>query len=207
MKKVIVLSSGGLDSTTVIYDLISNKYKVKPIFFDYGQHCVKTEWERLNDVLPKQSDEPEYINISDLFRGSKSRLITEANLWKDDIKDDDLYVPYRTLLFLSAASARAQTLNITEVFAGFINSNHAKEIDCSCEFLNSIDNLTENIGPVRIKLPFRHMSKSDVARKAIELEVPIGKTFSCQAMSKFPCGACPNCVERLAALRETGLLT
>jgi len=34
------------------------------------------------------------------------------------------------------------------------------------------------------------------------LDVPIGRTYSCQASSKFPCGACPNCVERLNALSE-----
>ena len=207
MKNAILLASGGLDSTTVAYLMREQGIAIRPLFFDYGQHCVETEWDRVNEVLPKDVPKPERVDISDLFRGSRSRLITEADLWRDEVKDDDLYVPYRTLLFFSAAAARAQTLEILNVFTGYINSNHAKEIDCTAEFMNKLDGLTDAIGPVRFTSPYRHSSKSDVAREALRLGVPIGRTFSCQASSKFPCGACPNCVERLTALRQTGLLS
>lgn len=202
---VLLLASGGLDSTTVAYLLQSEGITFRPIFFDYGQHCVEIEWNRVNEVLPKNKYEPERITISDIFRDSKSRLIKEANLWEDQIKDDDLYIPYRTMLFFAAAAARAQTLNILNVYTGFINSNHAKEIDCTAEFMNKLDGLTENIGPVRFHSPFRYSSKFEVTQKALTLGVPIGRTYSCQASSNFPCGACPNCVERLNALSEAGL--
>ena len=207
MTRTMLLASGGLDSTTVAYKLASEGRPVTPVFFDYGQHCVETEWIRLNEVLPDNVERPERNNISDLFRGSSSRLIEEPNLWKDNVQDDDLYVPYRTMLLFSAAAARAQTLGIFEVYTGFINSNHAKEIDCTAEFLNKLDGLSEAIGPVRFVSPYRYFSKADVAREAISLGVPVGRTYSCQASSVLPCGACPNCVERLAALRQTGLLT
>jgi len=206
MSRTMLLASGGLDSTTVAYRLVSEGKSVVPVFFDYGQHCVETEWNRLNEVLPQGVTLPERHNISDLFRGSTSRLIDEPDLWSDEVQDDDLYVPYRTMLFFAAAAARAQTLGIHEVYTGFINSNHAKEIDCTAAFLNKLDGLTEAIGPVRFVSPYRFSSKADVARDAIGLGVPIGRTYSCQASSKLPCGACPNCVERLAALRQTGLL-
>ena len=148
---------------------------------------------------------PERVDLSDLFRGSASRLIVEADLWNDDVRDDDLYIPYRTLLFYAAAAARAQTVGILDIYTGFINSNHAKEIDCTAEFMNKLDRLTDAIGPVRFTSPFRHSSKTEVVQEAIRLGVPIGRTFSCQASSKLPCGACPNCVERLGALRQTEL--
>ncbi len=206
IKKVVLLASGGLDSTTVAFSLHKDNIDVYPFFFDYGQHCVETEWNRVNEVLPPEMNRPERINLSDLFRGSKSRLIVEADLWADDVQDDDLYVPYRTLLFYAAAAARAQTIDILEVYTGFINSNHAKEIDCTAEFMNQLNGLAEKIGPVRFISPFRYLSKAEVTAQAIHLGVPIGRTFSCQASSKLPCGACPNCVERLGALRQTGLL-
>lgn len=206
-QKVMLLASGGLDSTTVAYGLHSKGTDVRPLFFDYGQHCVKTEWDRVNEVLPKDMKPPERVDLSDLFRESKSRLIVEADLWRDDVRDDDLYIPYRTLLFYAAAAARAQAVGILEVYTGFINSNHAKEIDCTAEFMNKLDGLTDAIGPVRFASPFRYYSKTEVAQEAIRLGVPIGRTFSCQASSKLPCGACPNCVERLVALRQAGLLT
>ena len=204
--RVILLASGGLDSTTVAYGLHANGVRVSPLFFDYGQHCVETEWRRVNEVLPPGMESPERVDISGLFRGSQSRLIREADLWSDEVHDDDLYIPYRTLLFYAAAAAKAQTVGILEVYTGFINSNHAKEIDCTADFMNKLDGLTDSIGPVRFKSPFRYSSKTEVTKEAIRLDVPIGRTFSCQASSKFPCGACPNCVERLNALRETGLL-
>jgi len=206
MKNALLLASGGLDSTTVGYQLVAAGVDVVPTFFDYGQHCVDVEWSRVNEVLPLTMRKPERFNISDIFRGSQSRLISEANLWTEEVKDDDLYIPYRTMLFFAAAAARAQTVGVLDVYTGFINSNHAKEFDCTAAFMNSLDGLTSSIGPVRFHSPFRYSSKADVAIKAAELGVPIGRTYSCQASAQFPCGACPNCVERLNALKEAKLV-
>jgi 7-cyano-7-deazaguanine synthase len=206
MRKALLLASGGLDSTTVGYQLAAEGLDVLPIFFDYGQHCVEIEWSRVNEVLPSGMKRPERLNISDIFQGSQSRLIREADLWIEEVKDDDLYIPYRTMLFFAVAAARAQTVGILNVYAGFINSNHAKEIDCTATFMNNLDRLTSSIGPVRFHSPFRYSSKADVAKAAAELGVPIGRTYSCQASAQFPCGACPNCVERLNALKEAKLI-
>lgn len=206
MKNALLLASGGLDSTTVGYQLAAAGVEVLPIFFDYGQHCVDVEWNRVNEVLPTSMRRPERFNISDIFRGSRSRLISEADLWTEEVKDDDLYIPYRTMLFFAAAAARAQTVGILDVYTGFINSNHAKEIDCTAAFMNSLGGLTSSIGPVRFHSPFRYSSKANVAIEAAELGVPIGRTYSCQASAQFPCGACPNCVERLNALKEAKLV-
>lgn len=204
MKRALVMASGGLDSTTVCYLLADQGIDIQPVFFDYGQHCVETEWAKVNDVLPKNTAEPERLNISDIFKGSTSRMIVEADLWREPVADDDLYIPYRTMLFFAVAAARAQTLQILDVYSGFINSNHAKEIDCSAAFMNGLDELSRDVGAVRFHSPFREKTKADVVRKALELGVPVGRTFSCQASSSFPCGACPNCVERLKALQEVG---
>jgi len=206
MKNALLLASGGLDSTTVGYQLTAAGFDVAPMFFDYGQHCVDVEWSRVNEVLPISMRKPERFNISDIFRGSQSRLISEANLWTEEVKDDDLYIPYRTMLFFAAAAARAQTVGVLDVYTGFINSNHAKEIDCTATFMNSLDGLISSIGPVRFHSPFRYSSKADVAIEAAKLGVPIGRTYSCQASARFPCGACPNCVERLNALKEAKLV-
>ncbi|MAM73716.1 7-cyano-7-deazaguanine synthase [uncultured Tistrella sp.] len=202
MKKAVVMVSGGLDSTTVCYLLTKMDIKIQPIFFDYGQHCVEIEWKNVNELLPPEVLRPERLNISDIFIGSRSRMIREADLWRESVSDDDLYLPYRTMLFFAVAAARAQTLGILDVYSGFINSNHAKEIDCSTEFMNGLDELSRGVGAVRFHAPFRKNTKADVIRRALELNVPIGRTFSCQASSSFPCGACPNCVERLKALAE-----
>ncbi len=200
MNPGVLLASGGLDSTTLAYWLEREGVLTVPIFFDYGQHCVEKEWTTLNKVLPSHAQAPKKINISDIYSSSSSRMIREADLWSETVSDDDLYLPYRTLLFFSVAVSVAQSMNLTAVYAGFINSNHAKELDCSAGFLNDLEALAKDVGPVRIRMPFREKSKSDVARLAVDLGVPIGTTFSCQVFSDVPCGACPNCVERLNAI-------
>lgn len=204
MTEVLLLASGGLDSTTLAYLLCANGHIVRPLFFDYGQHCVEKEWNTLQKLLHEKTLAPERISISGIFSGSKSRLIVEPDLWSESVKDDELYIPYRTLLFFSASAARAQTLGISQVYSAFINSNHAKELDCSTEYLNGLDALAAQVGAVRFQLPFRDYSKKQVAELAIELNVPVGQTFSCQVFSDIPCGACPNCVERINALHEIG---
>lgn len=206
MSEALLLCSGGLDSTTLAYWLRDRGIALRPVFFDYGQHCVEKEWATVNEVLPQGVMPIVRIDISGIFHGSPSRLISEPDLWAERVNAEEMYIPYRTMLFFSAAAAYAQTHGLTIVYSGFINSNHAKEIDCSSEFLNNIGRLASNVGPVHFEIPFRDVSKKEVAEMALRLKVPIGKTFSCQIYSDVPCGACPNCVDRLAGLRDAGLI-
>jgi 7-cyano-7-deazaguanine synthase len=205
MADVLLLSSGGLDSTTVAYWLRECGITFLPLFFDYGQHCVETEWNTLRKVLPRDGVSPHRVDLSGIFHGCRSRLIVEPDLWTERVQGDELYIPYRTLLFFAAGAAFAQTHGMREVYSGFINSNHAKELDCSAAFLNTLDALSESVGPVRFHIPFRAKTKKEVVEIAKRLSVPIGKTYSCQVYSDVPCGACPNCVERINALHEAGL--
>ena len=139
-----------------------------------------------------------------MYNGSSSRLISEADLWREPVDDEDLYLPYRNVLLLSVASAYAQSRGIGSIYSAFINSNHAKEIDCSAEFFHRLSALLGEYGSIELRMPFRDFSKRRVAKLALELGVPIGTTYSCQASSTVPCGACPNCVERSDALQALG---
>ncbi len=97
----LLLCSGGLDSTTVGYWLVEKRISFQPVFFDYGQHCVEKEWETVQKVLPISDlvSPVLRIDISSIYQHSTSRLIAEPNLWKEHVEDDELYIPYRTLLF------------------------------------------------------------------------------------------------------------
>ena len=196
---VVLLASGGLDSTTLLYRLLKDDVEVRPVFFDYGQHCVETEWQCLQNILPS-SVRAERLDISSIYQYSHSRMIREANPWQEEVKDSELYLPYRTLLFFSVGASFAQTIGAQEVFSAYINSNHAKELDCTAKFFNELDAFSDSIGPVRFKLPFKEWSKLEVVEEAVKLGVDVGLTFSCQLFGDTPCGACPNCVERIAAV-------
>lgn len=199
----ILLSSGGLDSTTLAYWLQSRGIAFEPLFIDYGQHCARTELATLKMLLPKSAlRRLSIVDVSSVYKGSGSRLIKETNLWRERIDKDDLYLPYRNILLLSIAAARIQAVGGGDVYTAFINSNHAVEIDCSSKFFSQLGTLLKAYGGVRVKMPFRYKSKLQVAKLGIKLRAPIGETFSCQVNSDVPCGACPNCVDRLEALRQ-----
>lgn len=199
----VVLASGGLDSTTLAYHLEAAGVEVSLLFIDYGQHCAATEYRRLTEALPRaRFGEPLVVKLGGVFQRSESRLIRAADLWTESVSKEDMYLPYRNLLLLSVAAAHAKTVRFSSVYSGFINSNHAEEIDCSAQFFRELNGLLGEYGGVSIEMPFRDWTKTDVARRAIELGVPIGSTYSCQIGASVPCGACPNCVDRLSALAE-----
>ena len=201
-KDGVLLASGGLDSTTLAFWLASHQIDFIPLFIDYGQHCAATEFETLKKVLPNPyQNKIETIDIKSIYKHSTSKFIKAGDLWVDTITADDLYIPYRNILILTAAASFAQTIGYTNVYSAFINSNHAKEIDCSNEFFNRMEAVLKEFGAVKINMPFRDYSKYEVAKIGISLGAPIGSTFSCQASPEVPCGACPNCVDRLDALK------
>jgi len=202
-KDGILLASGGLDSTTMAYWLLDSQIDFVPLFINYGQHCANTEFETLKKVLPKSHvNKIEYIDIQSVYAKSKSRFIKPANLWEEEIMADDLYIPYRNVLLLTIGATFAQTIGLSNVYSAFINSNHAKEIDCSNEFFDKMEDMLTDYGSVKINMPFRYFSKYEVAKIGIRLGASIGSTFSCQASPVIPCGACPNCVDRLIAIRK-----
>jgi len=199
----VLLASGGLDSTTMAYWLLSQEIDFVPLFINYGQHCAHTELETLRKVLPaSHKNKIETIDIQSVYHKSSSKFIKPANLWEDDITAGDLYIPYRNVLLLTIGATFAQTIGLANVYSAFINSNHAKEIDCSNEFFEKMESMLSDYGSVKIIMPFRYYSKYEVAKLGIKLGAAIGFTFSCQASPDIPCGACPNCVDRLDALRQ-----
>jgi len=197
----ILLASGGMDSTVLAYQLVADGLQVIPTFVDYGQHCKDKEYSNLLNLLPDElKSRIHVLDLSSVYSQSTSKLIHPANLWEETIGANDLYIPYRNLLFLAAASAFAQSVGVLKVYSGFIDSNHALEIDCSMEFFSKVGGFLRDYGPVEVIMPFRNMQKSDVARLGLKLGVPISQTYSCQVNPNSHCGACPNCVDRLDAL-------
>lgn len=199
----VILASGGLDSTTLMYLFENENINFIPLFINYGQHCVEKEFNTLKEVIPlKYKNKIEVIDVSSIYKYSKSRFIKPANLWEEEISADDLYIPYRNVLLLTIGASFAQTVGMDKVYSAFINSNHAKEIDCSSTFFDQLEGLLSDYGSVKIEMPFRSLSKYEVAKLGIKYNAPIGSTFSCQASPLIPCGACPNCVDRLEAIRK-----
>ena len=203
MTAAVLLCSGGLDSTTIAYQLAERSVDFVPLFVDYGQHCAATEKEALERVLTDKCPRPiEVIDVSGVYHRAESRMVREADLWVEKVVADDLFLPYRNLLLITLAAAFSQNCGAAEVYAGFVNSNHAKEIDCTEAFFGQLEGLLANVGTAKLVMPFRRWTKVEVWREAVRLGVPAHLTYSCQARSVVPCGACPNCVDRLEGRRS-----
>lgn len=201
-KKIGIMITGGLDSTVLLYWLLKNQTEIVPIYINYGQHSYLKEREVLSEVIPKKLiGNLNIISLQNIFSNSESRLIVEPNLWKDEINDSDLFLPYRNMLLISSALAFCASNSINYVYAGFISTNDVKEIDSTQEFLDSLQSYSNNFGNVQLVTPFKDKTKSDIWKLGVELNAPIHLTFSCQAKPKTPCGACPNCVERNKAFK------
>jgi 7-cyano-7-deazaguanine synthase len=199
----VVMTSGGLDSTVLLHWAISQGYRVTPLFLNYGQHCAQTELITLKSLLPSEVIASlEIVDVSSVFRASPSRLIREANLWCDEVESDDLMLPYRNLFLLVTGAAFASVRGASMLLSAFINSNHAYELDATTTFLSGVESLIGRVGTVRIELPFRDLSKAKVVEIGLSLGVRVAETYSCQVNSFEHCGACPNCVERISALRS-----
>jgi 7-cyano-7-deazaguanine synthase len=202
MTATVVMVSGGLDSTVLTHWMLNSGLDPTPVFFDYGQHCAATELAFARSVLPpKTASRLEVLTLDGVFRHSQSRLIVAADLWRERVIAPDIILPYRNLLLLSAGVAFAASVSATSLYSAFINSNHATEIDATRSFLSSVSTLVQAVGAVRVEMPFRDLSKREVAKIGVDLGVPVDRTFSCQVNPHGHCGACPNCVDRLDALR------
>jgi len=202
-RKAVLMASGGLDSTVLAFWLLRKRIDFIPLFIDYGQHSRKTELETLKRVLPTRfSKRVNVINLPKIYEGSSSRLIEEPNLWRDRIKDADLHLPHRNLLLLATGVAFAESRGIGEVYAAFIETHRAPGTDCCDSFFKLFTELLSKTGSVKLKIPFKRFSKAQVAKIGVTLNAPIERTFSCLAAARIPCGACPNCVDRLNALES-----
>lgn len=202
-EQVLLLVSGGLDSTVLAYAYAAARAEVLPVFIDYGQHAAATELQTARQVLPPAlAEQIHVLNLRDPFVGSPSLLIKETDPWSRLLSAAELHLPYRNLFLLTAACAFAATRGLKKVAAAFINSNNANEIDASLSFLTSLNGLMGANGGVQVEFPLRYKSKTEVAKMGLELKAPIALTFSCQINSVRHCGACPNCVDRLNALRD-----
>lgn len=196
-----LMASGGMDSTTLAYLLLNDNIRFKVIFINYGQHFIDTELGALKDVLPENIfRDIKILDISTIYSESSSPLIKKRDLWSSEVKDEMLYVPFRSLVMISAAMAYAQSIGIDVVYAAFIDSNFVKDVDATADFFERLKLTTDAYGSVELKLPLKNMTKLDIIKLGISVGAPIEKSFSCQINDKIPCGACPNCVDRENAI-------
>jgi len=211
MKNIIVLLSGGMDSTTVLGMIMSNKnQRAIPVFFNYGQTYLECEREAVT-ALCKHYNKilievplPFYTDMeftTPLITGKGVIKVHHMN--KEMVKN---IIPFRNAILLSLATALA-----SEVYADMIAIGvHGGEIvypDCRPDFLNAMAQAirigTDN--KVELYTPLAHLSIQDVLRIGTRLDVPYQLTHSCYTNSLIHCGLCGGCSERKDRFKITGI--
>ncbi|NIP38218.1 MAG: 7-cyano-7-deazaguanine synthase QueC [Candidatus Dadabacteria bacterium] len=214
-KKAVLIGSGGIDSTTLLYKLINEGYKPVVLTFLYGQKHNK-EIEYVNNtcrVLNVKNITVDISGIKDLLQGS---ALTDSKINIPDVPETTEHfdtlkttiVPNRNSVFLTLAVAYAQSTGCNHIFFGAHFSDRGVYPDCRKEFVQSFENsqiLANDNKDLRVSAPFVDMDKADIVKLGEKLGVPFKKTWSCYKGEQKHCGVCSSCRERKRAFIEANV--
>jgi 7-cyano-7-deazaguanine synthase len=209
VRKVVVLFSGGVDSTTLLYQHWTYGDKVICVFFDYGQKHIK-EKAAARLISKKLNVQMIEIDLSNVMPKIAPCALTgfgeiENGEYEKTIKSS--VVPNRNMIFLSFAISVAISNGFEFVSYGAHSGDHEIYYDCRKEFIDSISNsaLLCHEGGIRIITPFSSISKSEIVRIGLSLGIHYEETWSCYNGGLKHCGACGTCIERLDAFSKNGI--
>jgi 7-cyano-7-deazaguanine synthase len=218
-KRAIVLLSGGLDSTTTLAIALAERFEAYALSFEYGQrHHIEIEAaRRVADSLGAKDHRIARIDLR-VFGGSA--LTDEVDVPKKRLESDIpqripvTYVPARNTIFLAYALAWAEVISADDIFLGVNAVDYSGYPDCRPEFIKAFETVA-NVGTkagsegtrFQIHTPLIELSKAEIIRKAVELDVDLSITHSCYDPSSngFACGECDSCLLRLKGFREAGI--
>lgn len=222
MAKAVVLSSGGLDSTTCLAMAIKKHgaANVSTLSVFYGQRHAK-ELEAARNVAKFYNVTHYEFDAAEIFRLSDSALLntSTAPLDKSSYAEQvnhspriATYVPFRNGLMLSMAASFADGLyndSRVEVYIGVHSDDAAGNAyaDCSAQFVASM-RAAIRIGTyekVKLVAPFLCQTKADVVKVGLELNAPYHLTWSCYEGGEVPCGQCATCIDRAKAFAVNGV--
>ncbi len=212
MKKAVVLLSGGLDSTTLLYWVVKQVYKPHVLSFDYGQRHKK-ELEFAKKTCEKLKAEHRIVDltsVNELLQGSA--LTTEGISVPEEHYTHETQkvtvVPNRNAIMLNIAVGYALSIGAGRVFYAAHHNDRAIYPDCREEYIqsqNKTAKLANDAPDLEIIAPFVHKTKAELVRMASELGVPFEDTWSCYKGGERACGVCGTCRERIEAFELNGL--
>ncbi len=219
--KAIVLSSGGIDSTTAMAIAKSTGNQIYSLSFNYGQrHCA--ELEAAKKVATSLGAKVHKIIDIDLKQFGHSALTDDIDVPKhdcvEDIDTDTIpitYVPARNTIFLSYAMAWAEVLKASAIYIGVTAVDYSGYPDCRPVFIEAFEkmaNLATQTGvtnqiQLKIKTPLIHLSKAQIIQTGTNLGVDYSITLSCYDpdIDGRSCGQCDSCLHRIKGFKEANL--
>ena len=217
MSKAIVLLSGGLDSTTVLFLAKEQGFdEIYAITFEYGQKHDKELKSAIAVARAAKVKEHKIVRL--LLNQWNGCALTDPDL---EIEDGDVnrqdipstYVPARNMVFLSVAASWADALGIRDIFIGVSEVDYSGYVDCRQEFIEAMEKAinagtvlgAEQQQHITIHAPFMHMTKAEEIQLGTKLGVDFGLTWTCYRGEEKPCGTCDSCLLREKAFAEAGI--
>lgn len=215
--KALVLSSGGIDSTTCLAIAVRDYGvdNVVSVIFDYGQRHDK-EIESAKKVAKFYGVSYYLFDVKPLFQYSHCSLMKTGSQVVETSYEEQVasggkissYVPFRNGLMLSVCATLAQSLWENEECDIFLG-NHGSDFayaDCSSNFVKKMSAaiFEGTYGWVKFISPLCDMTKEQVVKLGKELGVPYELTWSCYEGGELPCGKCASCLERIKSFEING---
>jgi len=219
-KKAVVLSSGGLDSTTVMAIARAEGFDVCSLSFHYGQrHAIELEAaHRVSKALGAIKHLTIDIDLTPIGGSALTDNIEVPKGRSEGEMKEEIpitYVPARNTIFLSYALAWAEVLEASDIFIGVNAVDYSGYPDCRPEYIKAYEkmaNLATKAGisgnaKLKIRTPLISMTKAEIITKGLELGVDYGLTHSCYDPTPKgqACGQCDSCLLRKKGFDEAGI--
>jgi 7-cyano-7-deazaguanine synthase len=208
--RVIVIYSGGLDSTVALWWHKAQGHKVKALGFDYGQRHKK-ELQTARAICEENSIPFDVVDLSALtkFIGGSSQTSMDIQVPDGHYADESMkltVVPNRNMIMLSIAAGHAISLKFDAISYAAHGGDHAIYPDCRMEYINALGSVMAlaDWHPIKLIAPFAGMTKTEIVKLGSELNSPLEKTWSCYKGMEAHCGKCGTCVERIEAFVAAG---
>lgn len=221
MERALVLSSGGIDSTTCLAIAIKDLgvENVDVVTAYYGQkHSKEMMASRLvADHYGISEAKRHDLDLSKvgIFDASECPLLEGRNeaicheSYAEQVEREGMvrtYVPFRNGLMLSAVAALAMSLYPSDEVSIVIGV-HADDAvgsayaDCSTDFVKAMDEAIKigTYGKVSVWAPLVELNKAQVVETGLFLKAPYKYTWSCYEGGERPCGVCGTCIDRQKA--------
>jgi 7-cyano-7-deazaguanine synthase len=215
--KAVVLVSGGMDSCLTAA-IARQSYRLAFVHASYGQRTERRERQAFDAMADFFGVSQRLVVRLDHFAAIGGSALTDARIAvpegepgvqvsKDEIPST--YVPFRNAHFLSVAVSWAEVIGAEAVFIGAVADDSSGYPDCRPEYYRVFQELvrvgTRPETHITIVTPVIGMRKSEIVRRAIELQAPLELTWSCYQGEDVACGACDSCRLRLRAFADAGV--
>lgn len=210
--KIVLIFSGGLDSTVLFQHLRVSGHEVWPLTFNYGQRhkreiaAAEAICAKMGEFMTQRHKVVDISHLGGQLLSGSSQTTTGIPVPHGHYADESMkvtVVPNRNLIMLSLAVGYAISINAKGVAYAAHAGDHAIYPDCRPEFINAAREVFRLVHytPIDLLDPFAQWTKALIVEFGEKIFAPLGLTYSCYEGGELHCGRCGTCVERREAFK------